>query len=117
LDEFDRPNSDGIVLELERAACRLTYRSPALTFSFAPHDLLAGSVRYDLGGVGLFVTADLAPAPFGPEDVSLTVADTDVQPGRHAYHVRVVQADGEMAWSSPVYVHYEAGGSRRSGGP
>jgi hypothetical protein len=38
-----------------------------------------------------------------------TFVDEGVEPGRHWYYLRVVQDDGEMAWSSPVWV--EVGGS------
>jgi len=37
-------------------------------------------------------------------DTARTLRDEDAPPGRHAYYVRVRQRDGEMAWSSPVFV-------------
>ncbi|WP_256302034.1 hypothetical protein, partial [Haloarchaeobius salinus] len=39
-------------------------------------------------------------------DTTLTFTD-DPDPGTHIYHVRVRQADGEMAWSSPISVMTE----------
>ncbi len=33
--------------------------------------------------------------------------DTDVKDGNHYYTLRVVQKDGEMAWSSPVWVEWK----------
>jgi hypothetical protein len=40
-------------------------------------------------------------------DVSLEFADADVEPGEHLYYVRVIQVDGNMAWSSPIWVTVE----------
>ncbi|HUH12748.1 MAG TPA: CehA/McbA family metallohydrolase, partial [Longimicrobiales bacterium] len=35
---------------------------------------------------------------------SFTFVDEDVAPGTHWYYLRVVQEDGEVAWSSPIWV-------------
>jgi len=40
-------------------------------------------------------------------DVSLEFVDADVEPGEHLYYVRVIQVDGNMAWSSPIWVTVE----------
>ena len=40
-------------------------------------------------------------------DVDVTLSDDDAEAGRHPYYVRVWQDDGEMAWSSPVFVTVE----------
>lgn len=39
---------------------------------------------------------------------SFTFVDEGVAPGTHWYYLRVVQDDGEMAWSSPIWVTVEA---------
>jgi hypothetical protein len=33
----------------------------------------------------------------------------DAQPGENYYYVRVIQKDGQMAWSSPIWVLWSAG--------
>ena len=45
-----------------------------------------------------------------PDVSELTFAytDSDIEPGMHYYYVRVIQADGNMAWGSPVWVDYQA---------
>ena len=43
--------------------------------------------------------------------VELQYTDTDGTPGRRYYYVRVMQANGEMAWGSPVWVTF--GDARR----
>jgi hypothetical protein len=46
-----------------------------------------------------------APLPsLGTRDFEQEWSDPSPPPGRSWYYARVVQADGEMAWSSPVYV-------------
>ncbi len=37
-----------------------------------------------------------------------TVEDRDLSPGTHFYYLRVVLKDGNMAWSSPIWVNYRA---------
>jgi hypothetical protein len=47
----------------------------------------------------------------GKREVSMEYVDTDISPGRHWYYVRIEQANGEIAWSSPIWVTYP--GQRR----
>ena len=39
-----------------------------------------------------------------PQDSSFTFVDADKQPGEDYYYVRVIQEDGNVAWSSPIWV-------------
>jgi Protein of unknown function (DUF3604) len=39
-----------------------------------------------------------------PQELSFEFMDNDVTPGEHYYYVRVIQNDGNMAWSSPIWV-------------
>ena len=41
----------------------------------------------------------------GRMDVEFKFIDTGFEAGVNAYWIRVVQSDGEMAWSSPIYVN------------
>ena len=36
--------------------------------------------------------------------VQLTYEDSDAKPGESYYYVRVQQSDGQMAWSSPMWI-------------
>jgi hypothetical protein len=68
-----------------------------------PLDELDGERTFDAGPVD----KRLAVRRTGrstTRDVETTFRDTDVAEGRHAYYVRLRQADGEMAWSSPIFV-------------
>jgi hypothetical protein len=44
--------------------------------------------------------------PGGGAEVRFTYTDQDVQPGEAYYYVRVQQADGQLCWSSPIWVRY-----------
>ena len=37
-------------------------------------------------------------------DTSFTVRDTDAGAGANWYYIRVAQANGQLAWSSPIWV-------------
>ena len=41
------------------------------------------------------------------EEVSFSYTDAGIEAGTHYYYVRVIQADSNMAWSSPIWVNFE----------
>ena len=41
------------------------------------------------------------------EEVSFSYTDSAIEPGAHYYYVRVIQADNNMAWGSPIWVNFE----------
>ena len=43
----------------------------------------------------------------GMQDAEFEYRDNDVGPGEHWYYVRVEQQNGELAWSSPIWVRYQ----------
>ena len=44
----------------------------------------------------------------GEAAVKLRYADDDARPGQsHYYYVRVEQADGNLAWASPLWITYK----------
>lgn len=42
----------------------------------------------------------------GTNDVSFEYLDNSIQPGESYYYVRAEQTDGQLAWSSPIWVQY-----------
>jgi hypothetical protein len=42
----------------------------------------------------------------GKREVDIEFVDTQADPGQHWYYTRIEQANGELAWSSPVWVEY-----------
>ena len=71
-------------------------------------------INVDVLGTGHLATVeivrngDAVPLPVQPASNGLTaqVVDEEIAPGTSCYYLRVVQADGEMAWSSPIWVDY-----------
>ena len=64
-----------------------------------PHVVEAGGVRQRAW------VQRISPGP-GPAEVEceFRVSDPDFEPGWNPYFVKVTQEDGEMAWSSPIFV-------------
>ena len=95
-------DDDGLILTLsdpENAV--IHFESPLLTTEVKVADL---PKKVDLGGVGLHVTFEALPLS---REHDMAVEFTDDYPGPAAYWVRVTQSDGDLAWSSPVYVSAE----------
>ncbi|MBI3971240.1 MAG: DUF3604 domain-containing protein [Chloroflexi bacterium] len=88
---------------------RMAY-SPAerVTFGCSLRDLARGPQEIDVGLLERKVTLSLAPAPGGEQTAEFTFLDRSPAPGINAYWVRVVQADMEMAWTSPIFVDFVA---------
>ena len=40
----------------------------------------------------------------GRQEAAFEYLDVAAQPGQHWYYVRVEQEDGELAWSSPIWI-------------
>ena len=57
-----------------------------------------------LGGASKHVRVGTAPRVDGSHSAQLCWRDETRRQAMHAYWVRVVQVDGERAWSSPIYV-------------
>ena len=40
----------------------------------------------------------------GKSEAGITFTDSEAAPGEYSYYVRVLQYDGQLAWSSPIWV-------------
>ena len=62
--------------------------------------------RWNLGGLGQRLSVYRLPPADGPRDLSFAFRPRPDQlhPGDNPLYVHVVQEDGQMAWSSPVYL-------------
>jgi hypothetical protein len=61
----------------------------------------------EAGGVNQRVKVSAIKIGELPKDLEFQIVDEAPQPGVNPYWIRVVQSDGAMAWSSPVYLDYE----------
>lgn len=68
-------------------------------------DLVDGPRTIELGPVNRKITVELEPELLS-RHAEFTYTDDSPRPGVNPYWFRVLQADGEMAWTSPVFADY-----------
>lgn len=98
-------DEDGVILTLDDATRgTLHFESEPIRFS-VPLAEVAGSGRvFPAGGIRRQVVVKrLSEAP-APCVARFTWSDAGMRAGWNAYYVRVKQANGSLAWTSPVYV-------------
>ncbi len=98
---------DGIILNLEASedACLYFNTKPA-QFSFQLNQLKEPLI-IEAGGIEQKVEISRDTQEVAPKNVRFEHIDRKVRPGINAYYVRVIQSDGEKAWSSPIFVDYD----------
>ena len=100
-----RGDQDGLLISLEEAdQAILTFRTRPVSFQQSVSALLTEAHHYSGDGLQGGLTAGPVPEQPGPLDVEFTFRDDDAPAGRHAYWVRAIQEDNEIAWSSPTWV-------------
>mgnify|MGYP001985336426 CR=1 FL=1 len=99
---------DGIDLWLDQAqsgSVRFRSESGELTVDLA--DLDAQGRRADFGGLDLHVCIVRYPEMIDARELTMSCEVEAFQQGVTPLYVKAIQADGHMAWSSPVYVAEE----------
>jgi hypothetical protein len=79
--------------------------TPPAKFRFSLSRILKKALIKDCGGVNQQFLARLCTLQPGPLMASFEWKDPHPSLGSNAYWLRVTQEDGEMAWSSPIYVN------------
>ncbi|MCA9113956.1 MAG: DUF3604 domain-containing protein [Planctomycetaceae bacterium] len=96
----------GVIVDLARGtAGTLEVETPLKRFRVETGKLSLTGRRYELGGVGLAISAYRLPASGGPREMEFRFQPRleDMHQGDNPLMVHVVQEDGHMAWSSPIY--------------
>ncbi len=97
---------DGLELELEcNGNTKINFSTAQTAFSVGVDELKKGTFIKDAGGVNCKVEVSLAREEVS-RAVCISFEDRQVKKGLNPYWVKVVQRDGHMAWSSPIYVNY-----------
>ena len=101
-------NYKGLVLTIDSPEdAEILFKSEPKSFTFKLRDLKEGPLIVDAGGVDQKIEVNEISLENRSMDLSFEYIDADVKVGVNPYWVRVQQVDGEMAWSSPIYVNYE----------
>ncbi|MBM4436584.1 MAG: DUF3604 domain-containing protein [Actinobacteria bacterium] len=99
---------DGVLLSIRGGPdAALQFETPPATCRQTVGDLAAGPVFHPAAGAGSHVRFQRLPSDGPGLDTELAWTDPSPSPGVHAYHVRVLQLDGHMAWTSPTWVTVE----------
>lgn len=96
---------DGVILDLDGDDDTvIDFRSPTMSFSASLRDINRDGYRQrgDLLEQQIVVRR-LSTGP-GQREASFTWKDDNPRPGVNPYWIWVTQSDGEMAWSSPIFV-------------
>ena len=96
---------DGIELVLDDGRVgRLVFESAAGTTEIDLAGLDHEPLRFDYGGLDMQLVVQRYPERVEALELTLETVDRPPGEGQAAYFVKAIQCDGEMAWSSPVYV-------------
>jgi hypothetical protein len=96
---------DGFILTIDGDdATTLGLSTPPLSLGCRVSDIGFTPRVYDAGGVNQRVVIAETTATEGPLRWEFAYQDEQLEPGVHPYWLRVIQEDGHMAWSSPIYV-------------
>ena len=97
---------DGVILKLDAPDdAEITFHSKPVTFSFTLKNLKDTPMVVQAGGVNRQVKVSEISEKL-PKKLEFSYIDENPKQGINPYWVRVVQSDGSMAWSSPIYVNY-----------
>ena len=97
----------GLILELDSSdGGQLSVETVQKSFRSLIGGLGLRGRTYSLGGVGKQIGVYRLPAAGGTRDLEFRFRprDNDLHAGDNPLYVCVVQEDGQMAWSSPIYV-------------
>lgn len=103
-------DADGVEVEIEGGPeTILTLETTPKRVEVRFGDITEQPLVFPAGGIRQQVSFQrVSPTP-GPREVRFTFRDADWVPGWNTYFVRVLQEDGAMAWSSPIFVRRRQG--------
>lgn len=99
-------DADGVVLDLSERRGELAFATEPMTLRTRLDDIGPAGRRFDASAPDRSVELRWLPERDPPASMHATFADPAPRSGTHAYWVRVRQADGALAWSSPIFVTF-----------
>ena len=95
---------DGVLLRLEsNKETEVTFGTGPITFSFKPKDIGYDPMVVDAGGLNQKIRVSTIKDDL-PDKLEFTYRPKPKK-GLNAYWVRIVQSNGAMAWTSPVFIN------------
>jgi hypothetical protein len=96
---------DGVIVDLDAPdSAILKFETPTATFAASLGEIRERDLRHDAGLLDQHVEISTVSKEPNPADVTFTFTDPSPDNGTTPYYVVVMQDDGEMAWSSPIFV-------------
>jgi hypothetical protein len=97
-------DEDGVILEVEETAnVSLSFETKPARFSVPLSRITGEDWVYEAGGLDRRVVLRRVAGQYGRE-VRFRWTDQQVPSGTTAYWMRVLQQDGAVAWSTPIFV-------------
>ncbi len=96
--------AQGVILHLEGPAGNIDFRTGRKSVKIGVAALTRRPRVWRAGGLDARVEAYLTPAGGGPGVLEFEVPLKNLKRGDNPIFVKVVQRDGHLAWSSPIYV-------------
>jgi hypothetical protein len=101
---------DGVILDLDGDdETELALTSPSMRVRCTLADLLRGPVRFDGPGLEQRIVVQRLSRRAAASEVAFIWRDEAPAAGVNPYWIWVTQTDGEMAWSSPIFVTWNGG--------
>lgn len=99
---------DGIIVTIDGdAGTLIEFSTPHGCEKISLGELMNNPIKKQCGGVDQYYQITTHFNEVGPQIINFEWQDEALGKGRNAYWVKVVQVDGETAWSSPMYVMNE----------
>jgi hypothetical protein len=97
---------DGVLLKLVYdEETEIKFETGPVIFTFKPEDIEYEPMVIEAGGLNQRVKISTVKEET-PDTLEFTFRDESADKGLNAYWVRIVQEDGAMAWSSPIFIKY-----------
>ncbi|MDA1000834.1 MAG: DUF3604 domain-containing protein [bacterium] len=107
---FDTKTSgdpDGVFLDIEApAGAKLRFFSHVVSFEAVLAEVGYEPLIFPGGGVNIRAQISEVARELKERDAVFRFTDEEIPRGCNPYWVRVLQADGGQAWSSPLYINY-----------
>ena len=98
---------DGIILSLDAPEDTwISFNTKPAKFSFKLNQLNV-PLEIDAGKFEQKVQVSRISEKETPIKVIFEFTDMKIKPGINSYYVRVIQSDGEKAWSSPIFINFK----------